>query len=353
MLDDLLKTVDQDVATIRSVLNTNEQLRQIIFSKDFAQIDYEPLILLKEKAPNSIDWRIYDHCSVIMRLYAIYESFVENLITEWINYLPQIFNKYADLSTDIKKNHRLGVSKLLERLSNSPSESLTVEKITKGLYFGVTNNESYFELIPDAFIVHEQNLRKEILEDLLSKAGIKNAWSWIEKHRYIQDLIRTILDQNTAEGILKNLIDYRNHAAHGGMIDDGTILQKSSLLDLCDFVEALCKALAELVIYNIIKQQEKIGKIREVGTIRQWYEKPQTCRVRIKETQLCVGDDIFLMGENYCKSVKIISIKQLLIDKQTIRCLESIDLDHEEQLTLKFDNDAKRGLMIYQYFSSS
>lgn len=353
MFDYLLSSIHKDVATVRSIIHTNEQLRQIIFSKNFVKIDYEPLILLKEKVPNSIDWRIYDHCSVVMRLYAIYESFVENLITEWINYLPQIFHKYADLPDEIKNNHRIGVSKLLiskSRLDDSNND-LTVEKITKGLYFGVTNNDSYFALIPEAFILHEQNLRQGTLEELFGKAGIKDAWLWIEKHRYIQDFIRTILDQNTAEGILTNLIKYRNDAAHGGVVNTDTILRERSLLDLCEFVEALCKALAELVTYNVIKQQEKIGKIKQIGTIRHWYDEPQTCRVRIKETQLCIGDELILIGENqaYCKSVKIMSMNQSLIKEKTIRCLESINITYEEQLSLKFDSNAKKGLSIYKY----
>jgi hypothetical protein len=248
MFQELLNTVKVKTSTVRALIQTNERLREIVFgrgsvTRQESDEDTELTGLIKG-VPGVTDWRVYDHCAVVTRLYAIYERFVENLITDWVRLLPSIFPRYVDLEETIQNTHRMGVGRLLCDLKKNRFEHLSIDQVVQGLFRGVTGEEEY-ALLPDAFLLHEQNLRKGVLEQLLAGAGIQNAWAWVEKHRAVKHFLEVRVSENTAEGELNELITYRNEAAHGAVIDN--FLGSNALLELCEFIETLCQALAELV----------------------------------------------------------------------------------------------------------
>ncbi|MFB2898004.1 MAE_28990/MAE_18760 family HEPN-like nuclease [Aerosakkonemataceae cyanobacterium BLCC-F50] len=348
MFDELLQTVNVNICTVRKIIQTNDKLRGILFAERSAtQEESEEnteLTKLLEDIPSKREWRVYDHCAAITRLYAIYEGFVEELITSWVQSLPENFPVYSDLDDKIRDTHQIGVGKLLLELKKKKNrfQHLSVEKLIRGLLHGVTDEEKY-ELVSDAFLLHEQNLRKEAIEQLFSGAGIPNTWVWVENHRAIKHFVENVrARENTAEGELEQLIQYRNEAAHRAIIDE--TLGGTKLLDLCNFVEALCKALAELVTYKIIERKVLTGRAREVGNIRHWLDNTRVARARIKETNLCVGTRIFLLKEtsSYCCLSKIESIRINEIPK------DEVVITEEQDVHLQLDIcDAKKGLSLY------
>ncbi|MCC3405860.1 MAG: hypothetical protein JGK17_09760 [Microcoleus sp. PH2017_10_PVI_O_A] len=255
MFDELLKTVSLKISTVRSMIKTNDRLRKIVFqdSSDIKQLKEHPeFAALIEVICSKREWQIYERCAVVTRLYAIYERFVEDLISDWLQLMPDLVPRYSDLGEKIQNTHREGIGRLLIDIKKNRFQHLSVEKVVQGLSCGITNTGKY-ELLPDAFLLHEQNLRKEVLETVLRNAGIDEAWKWVINHKEIKYFVEEIRSsQNTAEGELKQLVDYRNKAAHGFVNE---ILGIQELLDLADFVEALCKSLADLVTYNIILRQ--------------------------------------------------------------------------------------------------
>lgn len=275
MFDDLLNTVCLKISTVRSMIKTNDRLREIVFqdSSDIKELKENPeFAALIEVIPSKQEWRIYDRSAVVTRLYAIYERFVEDLISDWLRRMPDLVPRYSDLGEKIQNTHREGIGRLLIDLKKNRFQHLSVEKVVQGLSCGITDTGKY-ELLPDAFLLHEQNLRKEVLETVLKNAGIKEPWKWIINHKEIKYFVEEVRGrQNTAEGELKQLVDYRNEAAHGSTDE---ILGTQELLDLGDFVEALCKSLADLVTYNIILLQSDRGLVREIGKITEWLPKPQ------------------------------------------------------------------------------
>ena len=347
MFDELLKTVSVDIATVRAIIQTNEQLRIIIFSKASATkpelLENPEFNSLLNVVPDERNWQIYDHCAVVTRLYAIYEKFVKNLISDWLALLPDLVPNYSNLDKKIQDTHQEGVGILLRDLKNNDRfDHLSPEKVVRSLFSAITDNENY-ELIPDAFTLHKQNLRKEALEQLFVGAGIKNVWEWVINHRDIKNFVDEVRGrQNTAEGELKQLVKYRNEAAHGLSLVDQT-LGTEDLLILGDFVEALCKALAELVSYHVISKKFDIGKAKEIGTIRQWLDDIKVARAKVKEVTLSIGDSLFLVKENssYCQLVTIESIRDKEIPK------DKVEITDEKDIHLKFDRDARKGLSLY------
>jgi hypothetical protein len=342
MFQELLNTVKVDISTVQALIQTNERLREIVFGQDSvtrheSDEDTELTVLMKG-VPGLTEWRVYDHCTVVTRLYAIYERFVKNLVTDWVRLLPSIFPRYVDLEETIQNTHRTGVGRLLCDLKKNRFEHLSIDQVVRGLFRGVTGEEEY-ALLPDAFLLHEQNLWKGVLEQLLTSAGIPNAWGWVEKHRAVKHFLEVRASENTAEGKLKELITYRNDAAHGAVIYN--FLSSNALLELCDFVETLCQALVELVNYQVIQRQTITGQAKEIGRITEWLKNPSAAVAKVEETTLSVGGILFLVGEAYCQLATIESIRIDDADKESVKTTSGMEVG------LKFDVDARKDLRLY------
>lgn len=352
MFQYLLEAVSRDVANIRSIIQTSSKLREIYSNSSFPvesdsgnPTDY----VIKELIQNFPDinyWRVYEHCAVVTRLYAVYERFVENLISDWLQFLPDVCPDYLNLEDSIKNAHRSGVGRLLCNLDKPRFEHLTVEAVMRGLFDGITGGETY-KLLPDAFLLHEQNLWRKILEELFKSVGIQNSWHWVEKHRAIKQFIEEVrASDNTAEGELQLFISYRNDAAHGTPVDN--ILKANALLQLCDFIENLCQALAELVLYHIITKQTIVGQAKCIGKITRWFPEPKAARAKVQEIILDGGTSLFLLNEqsSYCCLAKIES----LMLEETLEnwvAVEQVNATEEIEVGLKFNIEARKGLQIY------
>ncbi|MGD1700461.1 MAE_28990/MAE_18760 family HEPN-like nuclease [Dapis sp. BLCC M229] len=344
MFENLLEIVNININSIKSIIQTNDRLRKIV-EEGIVDIqrpkDNQEIIELLKGVPNEKEWELYEHCAVVTRLYAIYERFVKELISTWLQYLPQLVENYLELDEKIQNTHREGVGRILLEFKKDRFKDLSENQVIRGLFYGTTNQNKNYELLPEAFLLHDQNLRKDILEKLFTDAGIGNTWQWVVKHRKIRNFIEEIRgNQNTAEGELNQLISYRNEAAHG-VVDQ--ILGTQELLDLGDFIKALCQALAELVTYQIIQLQTATGKAKEIGEITEWFKEPKAAVAKINNSNLSIGTNVFLVSEtsSYCRLAKIESIQLDKIPKK------SIEIISETEVGLKFDIDAKKGLKIY------
>lgn len=282
-----------------------------------------------------------------MRLYAIYERFVEDLISEWLQLLPELISSYSNLDETIQNTHREGIGRLLTypkkiRLEDPENQNLSIyyKKVVQGFLAAISDQEKY-ELLPEIFIFHEQNLRKDALVELLTKAGIEKAWEWIIHHRQIKYFIEQVRgNQNTAEAELKQFIHYRNKAAHGSINE---ILGIQELLYLADFVEALCQALAELVTYQILLKKVSIGQAQKVGRVTEWFKKQKAAIVIVENISLSVGDKLFLVNEesSYCSLTRIESIQ---IDSQP---RNEVKIYSPTEVGLKFNIDTRKGFSLY------
>lgn len=347
MFQELLGTAKVNISTIRSIIKTNERLRKIAFeagviTKHKDQEFEELFNALMQDIPKVTEWRVYDHCAVVTQLYAIYERFVEDLITDWLLILPGLVPCYSELEERIQNTHQIGVGRLLIDLNKNRYKHLSNQEVIRGLFHGV-NGEDQYELLSDAFFFHEQNLRKDILEKLLADAGINKAWNWVDKHRAVKNFLEEIRgNQNTAEGELNELISYRNDAAHGEPIDD--FLGFEALLELCDFVESLCQALAELVTFQVIERKKIVGQVKVIGELTEWFKKPKAGIAKVNDIySLLIGDSLYLVSEgSFC--CQLANIESIKIDNDSVDSVQTIS---GMEIGLKFDIDARKGLYLY------
>ncbi|WP_017659449.1 MAE_28990/MAE_18760 family HEPN-like nuclease [Baaleninema simplex] len=344
MFDSLLQDLQLNIKVIRAMARTNDSLQKLAFSsklrrsKELAQTDKYLKKLVEELPADSKYWRVYNHCSTVTRIYAIYENFVEKLISEWLLLLPSLVTEYQDLDNKIQETHREGVGRLL---CQPKHRTLLTYKIIRGLFQGVTNTEGY-ELLPDAFFKRNENLRKQPLGELFKNSGINDSWQWIENNRYVRDFINSLSDDTTLENKLKIFIDYRNSAAHGNPSD---ILDVDGLVELCNLIESLCKAMVELVVYNILSKKEEINPNIKLGQVIKWFSNKQVAGVEIHYGNLSIGDTVYLVCNQSYKCIKT-QIESIQIDKIDQKIVTIQELT---QIGLKFTNqEAREKWYIYK-----
>ncbi|NCS77156.1 MAG: hypothetical protein GPJ17_07935 [Microcystis aeruginosa K13-07] len=356
MFEGLLNNLNDDINTIRSIINISEKLREII-ADNSSQLNTEDLKYIQANAPLGDKWLVNDHCSSITRLYALYENFVENLVGDWIILMPQLYSCYQDLPESVRNQHKTGCATLLgNEYKRNRFDSLSERDIIKNLFDTEYENTSRYNLTSAAFLLHEANLRKEQLTKLLANAGISatDSWQWIENHKKVKIFIDNN-DKRSVEKELKNFIELRNNSAHGKV---DTVLNANDLLKLCDFVEAICQAISELVLYYFVYRKIEIGKLQKIGKVVKWYQQPQVCAVKILDEpqesnkRLEVGKKVFLVSEKkkICQNAIIESIQINRNGKNTPRRRITIREIKDSIIGLKFDKEGQEGLEVYWLF---
>lgn len=342
MFQDLLQAVISDVDAVASVILTNDRFRTI-FLDEKSQLREElikinELALLVDSTPNEIAWRVYDHCSTVTRLYAVYEKFVKNLITGWLEVLPNCVPQYVNLEERIRETHRTGVGKLLVDFRKNRFQHLTLKRVVNSLFSGV-NEDGKYDLIPDAFLLHEQNLRRDDLNKLICDVGIDNAWNWVENHREVR---RYVADEKSAANELNQLVLFRNQAAHGA-IEVDEILGINNLVELVEFVKVLCISLEELFAFNVLEKKVAINEFTCIGSITEWFDQPDAGVAKVRNVTLSKEDRIFLASKtlHYCC---VATVKSIHLDNTPY---DRLEVKEETEVGLKFDISARQDLKIY------
>jgi hypothetical protein len=114
------------------------------------------------------------------------------------------------------------------------------------------------------------------------------------------------------------------------------------LLDLCEFIAAICDALSELVTYQILLKEEKQGKVRLLGEISEWFKKPQAGIVTLSNVKLKVGDSLFLASDRDCQIAEIKSIQIDGIDRNEVESISEVEVG------IAFNIDGRNKLQLYQ-----
>ena len=320
MYNNVFETASEEIETTRSIIKIHEKLRELQ-SIDIGDLPLSFTELL-EILPKRGNWTVYEHCSVITRLYSIYESFVESIIHEWIDRLPLIVTDYSQLDEIIRRSHAANIGELLTKMCNRKDDfkDTSVKDTLEGLYQGVSGNQNY-QLLRDAFSAHEQNLRKDILEALFREAGIHDhCWAWVQKHpkviKIITDRESTEARTRDTETRLRDFVQDRNEAAHGKVTTDKSgLLNSRLLLELCDFIEVVCLSLSELVRYKTLDKQKQYNLVQQIGKIKRFRDKIQVAEVIFEEdTNILVGEEIYLIRDGDCSECQIAIIENIRID---------------------------------------
>ena len=345
MFTELLKKAKENIESVRAVLRANEQMRTVLFgAHDLTTIGHKDYLSgVIGVPPDATGWRIYDHCAGLTRLYTIYEQFVSELVRDWLIMLPTLVLDYQSLEKCVLDAHRIGVAKLLQNIEQTRFRHLNSLDVTKG-YVDALSGMSPYELIPEAFLSKDHNYRREVLEQLFAALSIANSWSWIQKSSSVVDYLNSAgkdaANPTAAESELREFIKYRNEAAHGP-VDVDDVLGLSSILEMADFIEALCIAISELGTWNVLTLKSKRGEAKQVGEITERFSSGAVVAV-MREVEISLGDRLYVHSEACCYSTAISSIR--LQDEPK----EALSVNAETEVGLMFDCPVKKNRTLYK-----
>jgi hypothetical protein len=319
-----LEHTQQGIAAVKKSVEISDQIRGLLLTGT------ECLSNLVTAYPDNTDWRIYDHCAALTRLYAIFESFVEGILSDFLGALPSLF-RYADLGEGFHKEHRDGVAYILKRIETYRYRDLRLSEVIKE-YNRALSGEDEYRILSHSLLAHEQNLYLPIVENLFARLGMKNVIHWITHHPRVKTFMNDVRgEQNTVESELKSFVQYRNEAAHGSVND---VLGKEELLIHCDFIAALCQAMYELVNHQVISRRLELAMAREVGRVTEEYH-DNIIVALLKNTTVEIDDRLYFMSDSYCYSSAIVSLQVDDVDTALVTVTEAQEIGLKTTVKVK------------------
>jgi len=266
MFDSLLTRTRKEFSTTISIVDTHEALRAITFDTLAApdlKTRNEELVDVASRAPLRTSWLLYDHCAAVTRLYAIFEGFIEEVVKGYLDALPELFPRYADLPLRIRTQHRVGVAQILLRLGKEGlfgglSESHVIGGIAAG-----HQSEKYY-LFADAYLIDPQNYRAELLNQIFGYLDFTDIWSGVENHELVRSFMLTRDPLETPKSLLKKLVEDRNLASHSSA---SSVWPAAEIRAMAAFLEAVSQGIVEIVFKNLITYQSNAKLIELVGTV--------------------------------------------------------------------------------------
>ncbi|RYY47494.1 MAG: hypothetical protein EOO06_12375 [Chitinophagaceae bacterium] len=207
--------------------------------------------------------RVYAVSACVTRLYAIYERFVETIISDYLDALAECV-PFVALSDGFKAEYRMGISIVLSKLDHARYAHLNPENVIEW-YHQAMSNVSPYRFVNEALIRHDQNLRLNIVEELLKRIQIGDVKSWISKHPQVKALYpgaSSVHEQFESE--VKDFVQLRNDAAHGTLDDLEGV---DNLLRLCDVVHALVLSIGSFFRKSILGHFVSSSKVLPLGRV--------------------------------------------------------------------------------------
>ncbi|HEY1528352.1 MAG TPA: MAE_28990/MAE_18760 family HEPN-like nuclease [Candidatus Angelobacter sp.] len=310
-----------EVDTIKLVLDAHDTLRALVYPREPNGTPTETPSPREGVPPANLEkhldeirgsglskpsWQVYDHCAAFTRLYAVYEQFVEDLASDYLRVLPDLYRKYLDLPVNVRKQHRIGIGQILMKLGkDGPYKELDEGSVIKGWSEGLAGNLRY-TLLPDAFLIDPQNYRAEILAGLFRYLGIEDCWTWIENHPMVLEFMARERDVNeTPKTLLHDFVEYRNKASHTKV---GDIVATEEIKSIADFVAVLSQALAQLVMKRVVQQKINLGEAARAGKVLNRFS-DFIVGAQMAAGTVAVGDELVVIHKHSCYRAEVTSIR--------------------------------------------
>jgi hypothetical protein len=324
MFSSFTSRLRSEIDTLKLVLDTHDALRGVVFSQPAlppangdgeqnsglepesgAAAGDDPLAGIRKRAPAKSSWQVYDHCAAFTRLYAVYEQFIEELVSDYLRMLPTLYSQYGELPGSVARQHRVGVGQILLKLGkDGPYKEFDEMQIVQGLSRGLSGSPDY-TLLPDAFLIDPQNYRTDAVVKLFSYVGFENCWAWVEKHPLMTAFMQSRDSNETAKTLLHDFIDYRNKASHTAVAD---IVSIDEVKSVANFVMVLSEVLAQLVMKQAVERMKTIGKTMDVGTVIHKFSS-NVVGVDMLPGELAVGDELVVLQKYACFKTQVVSLR--------------------------------------------
>ncbi|MDP3812898.1 MAG: MAE_28990/MAE_18760 family HEPN-like nuclease [Hydrogenophaga sp.] len=258
----------------------------------------------QRKEPPQNPGRFMSAC--VTRLYAIYEDFVETLVSDYLDVVPDLC-AFEDLTDTMRAEYRVGISHLLNRLESPRYRHLNHGDLIRWYHEALTAHSPY-RFVPEALTRHDENLRLAVLDGMLKRVQLADLQGWLSHH----EAIAALFDEPVAlwgqvEAELKNFIQLRNDAAHGSL---SSLAGPETLLRHCDLSSALVQALSAYLYRDVVLWRKKVNKVRRIGRVSEVFEKAGAFIVPLSPGMfVSMHERVHLVGRWSCVEATIESLK--------------------------------------------
>lgn len=244
--------------------------------------------------------KAYAVSACVTRLYAIYERYVESLISDYLDALPELMT-FAELPDTVKKEYRIGFSSVLGKIDHRRYRNLSHENLVQW-YSQALAGVTPYKIISQALIRHDDNLRLPTIEGMVARVGLGELRPWLAGHSAILALHERpegITDKLEAE--LRAFVELRNDAAHGTLDDD--LVGKDILHRYCSLVRSFIFALSSFFHKALLLDRVQAGTILHLGSVTEVFRGAGAGIIQLAAHRgLSQEMVIHMVGANYCYS---------------------------------------------------
>lgn len=265
-------------------------------------------------------FKVYAVTSCVTRLYAIYEHFVETLIADFLDAVPEL-TPYASLADGLKKEYRVGISQVLSKIDGERYSHLSHENVIRWYHEALTNHSTY-RFVVEALTRHDQNLRLNTIGTLVSRIDLKDIHGWLSNSPEIIALYEersSLFEQLDSE--LCNFIQTRNDAAHGAL---ETLEGKEVLLRYCSLIRSLITTIAAYFHKNLLMQRVQAGRMQCIGKVTEVIVRHGAFIAQLEAgSEVQLGMYLHFVGTSYCIKQKIDSLQIDDVNVETVVAAQS------------------------------
>lgn len=257
----------------------------------------------------------YAMASCVTRLYAIYEWFVETLIADYLDRLPELL-AFAALPEGLKTEYRMGISYVLSKVEAGRYSHLKHENVIRWYHEALAGGPTY-RFVVEALTRHDYNLRLPVLEGLTSRVDLPDLRGWLSSSADIRDLYAgETLVVELLEAEIKEFVQIRNDASHGFLQN----LQGASVLHrYCAVVRGLVRALAAYGHWHLLRMRVDAGKARHIGTVTEVFRKAGALVATIDAgVEVKVGMQLHFAASGFCSMQTVSSLRDNDVDIQAL-----------------------------------
>lgn len=272
-------------------------------------------------AADATNWKVIDHCAAITRTYALFESFVQQILREYLSFLSGTY-AFSALGASFRTKYSRGIGQLLVDQDKQRYQGLDLAGVISAANDAMTDKVGY-QLQPEALLRAEQNLRMAELQRLFSQCGLSNLESWIARHPAVSEFFaaQSRLSE-TAASELKQIVDYRNEAAHG---DVDEVLGTDVLIEFTHFFEVLCRSILDFIQYDTLRRAKELGRLEIVGVITERL-RDDIVVARVANSTLSIGDELYVFGKGLTMTAKLQSIQRDDVDMQAVTIVDEAEV---------------------------
>ncbi|PBN44956.1 MAE_28990/MAE_18760 family HEPN-like nuclease [Sphingobium sp. D43FB] len=273
------------------------------------------------EASDPTSWRVIDHCAAVTRSYALFESFVIEVLREYLAFLAGAY-KMSALGPDFGVRYTKGIGKILQDQQKQRYRNLDIAAMITGVSEALGDLDGY-QIQPEALLRTEQNLRMAELQRLFNDCGLSGVESWVGSHAAIQKFFAEQARlSDTATSELKQIVDYRNEAAHGE-VDD--VLGHDILIEFTHFFDAMCRCLLDVIQYDTIRRAKELNRATVVGRISETF-RDDIVVAKVENATLTVGDKLYVFKKGLTLIAEVGSIRINDEDVETVTAVEETEV---------------------------